>query len=444
MIPSVAPDQPPSPKGQRLHQVLYVQVIAAILVGIALGHFFPAFATAMKPFGDAFIKLVKMIIAPIIFLTVVNGISGLSDLRKVGRVVGKALVYFITFSTLALAVGLVVGNVVRPGDGFHIDPTTLDSKAVADYVTQAHGQSVADFLMNIIPSTIVGAFTTGDILQVLFFSVLFGISLSLLGERGAPLSAVLHTAADAMFRLVAIVMRAAPIGAFGAIAFTVGRYGLSSIAHLAALVGTFYLTALIFVFGVLGIVARVNGFPIWKLLRYLKDELLLILGTSSSEAALPSLIAKMQRAGCGRSVVGLVVPTGYSFNLDGTNIYMTLAALFIAQATDTPLTLGQQILLLLVAMLSSKGAAAVPGGGFITLAATLSVVPSIPVEGMVLILGVDRFMSECRSLTNFVGNAIATVVVARWEGDLDRKRLAAALDGHAEAIEPSRAGRKAA
>lgn len=416
---------------------LYVQVLSAILAGILLGHFYPDLGTQLKPLGDAFIKLVKMIIAPVIFLTVTTGIAGMSDLKKVGRVAGKAMLYFLTFSTLALAVGLVVANVVQPGAGMHISPASLDATAVETYAAKAHDASIVGFLMNIIPTTIVGAFADGDILQVLFFSVLFGIALGMVGERGKPVTDFLNAVTAPMFRLVAILMKAAPIGAFGAMAFTIGKYGIASIANLAMLIGTFYLTSLIFVFVVLGAVARYNGFSILALIRYLKEELLLVLGTSSSEAALPGLMAKMERAGCKRSVVGLVVPTGYSFNLDGTNIYMTLAALFIAQATDIPLSFGDQILLLLVAMLSSKGAAGITGAGFITLAATLSVVPSVPVAGMALILGIDRFMSECRALTNFVGNAVATVVVARWENELDKGQLDAALSGAPLAVEPA-------
>lgn len=423
------------------HRQLYLQVLAAITLGALLGHFAPAWGEAMRPLGDAFIKLVKMVIAPVIFLTVVTGIAGMKELDKVGRVALKAFAYFLTFSTLALIVGLVVANVVRPGAGLHIDPATLDSGAIADYATRAHDQTVVGFLVHIIPETVVGAFADGEILQVLFFAVLFGLALAMVGEAGQPALHVLQSVSVAFFRLVAILMRAAPIGAFGAFAFTIGRYGLHSIVNLAMLVATFYITAGIFVLVILGGVARVNGFSILRLVRYLREELLLVLGTSSSEAALPSLLAKMERAGCPPSIVGLVVPTGYSFNLDGTNIYMTLAALFIAQATDTPLSLGQQVVLLLVAMLSSKGAAGVTGAGFITLAATLSVVPTIPLAGMALILGIDRFMSECRSLTNFMGNAVATIVVSRWEGALDRESLDAALEGGAAATDVEFASR---
>ena len=415
---------------QKFYQILYVQVLFAIVVGILLGHFHAQWGEAMKPLGDGFIKLVKMIIAPVIFLTVTTGIAAMSDLKKVGRVVGKAMIYFLIFSTLALIVGMIVSHVVQPGAGMHIDPASLDSKAVQDYVNKAHDSTITGFLLNIIPNTIVSPFVSGDILQVLFVAVLFGISLAIVGERGRPVTAFLQALASPVFKLVAILMRAAPIGAFGAMAFTIGKYGIGSVINLAMLVGTFYLTALLFVVIVLGAVARYNGFSIFSLIRYIREELLLVLGTSSSEAALPTLMQKMERAGCAKSVVGLVVPTGYSFNLDGTNIYMTLAALFIAQATNTELTLGHQVALLLVAMLSSKGAAGVTGAGFITLAATLAVVPEVPVAGMALILGVDRFMSECRSLTNFIGNAVATVVVSRWENALDHERLDAALNGH--------------
>jgi aerobic C4-dicarboxylate transport protein len=406
---------------------LYVQVLIAIAIGALVGHFAPATGQALKPLGDAFIKLVKMIIAPVIFLTVVTGIAGMTEMKQVGRVAAKAFAYFLTVSTLALLVGLAVANVVRPGAGLNIDPATLDSGGIADYAAKAHETSLTGFLLGIIPDTLVGSFTGGNILQVLFVAILFGIALALVGKPAAPVLDLMERIAVVVFRLVGILMRAAPIGAFGAIAFTIGKYGAGSLVNLGALVATFYATSLVFVFGVLGLVARANGFSIFRLVRYLKAELLLVLGTSSSEAALPSLIEKMEAAGCEKSVVGLVVPTGYSFNLDGTNIYMTLAALFIAQACDVDLTWGQQFTLLAVAMLSSKGAAGVTGAGFITLAATLSMVPSVPLAGMTLILGVDRFMSECRSLTNFIGNAVATIVVARWEGALDRAALAAAL-----------------
>lgn len=414
---------------QPIWKHLYFQVLVAITVGGLIGHFFPETGESMKPLGDAFIKLVKMVIAPVIFLTIVIGIAGMRDIGRVGRVAAKAFGYFFVFSTLALIIGLTVANVVRPGDGLNIDPATLDSGAVAQYAQAAHESTIVGFLMSIIPDSLFGAFTSGNILQVLFVSILFGIALALIGDRGQPIIDFFETASLAVFKLVAIVMKAAPIGALGAFAFTIGAYGIASIANLAALIATFYVTSLVFVVGVLGLVAWANGFSIFKLIRYLKEELLLVLGTSSSEAALPSLIAKMERAGAAKSVVGLVVPTGYSFNLDGTNIYMTLAALFIAQALNIDLTIWQQLTLLLVAMLSSKGAAGITGAGFITLAATLMVVPDVPVAGMALILGIDRFMSECRALTNFIGNAVATVVVARWEGALDTDALALALNG---------------
>ncbi|WAJ29880.1 dicarboxylate/amino acid:cation symporter [Antarcticirhabdus aurantiaca] len=422
-----APAEPPVKKP--LYAQLYVQVLVAIAAGIALGHFYPQLGADLKPLGDAFIKLVKMIIAPVIFLTIATGIAGMSDLKKVGRVAGKAMLYFITFSTLALIVGLVIGNLVQPGASMHIDPATLDPGAIQEYTTKAHDQSIVAFLMNIIPTTIVGAFSGGDILQVLFFSVLFGISLAMVGEKARPVTDFLTAVSAPMFKLVGILMKAAPIGAFGAMAFTIGKYGIGSVVNLAMLVGTFYVTSAFFVFVVLGAVCRYNGFSIFALIRYIKEELLLVLGTSSSEAALPTLMDKMEKAGAEKSVVGLVVPTGYSFNLDGTNIYMTLAALFIAQATGIHLSFGEQIMLLLVAMLSSKGAAGITGAGFVTLAATLTAVPSVPVAGIALILGIDRFMSECRALTNLTGNAVATLVVARWEGALDKEKLDAALSG---------------
>jgi aerobic C4-dicarboxylate transport protein len=414
---------------------LYLQVLIAILAGVLLGHFAPATGAALKPLGDAFIKLVKMVIAPVIFLTIVTGIAGMRDLKSVGRVAGKAFVYFLFFSTAALFVGLIVANVVRPGSGLNIDPATLDTSKVSEFAAKAHETTVTGFLTGIIPETFLASLTEGNILQTLFVSILFGISLALIGDRGDTILDLLDTVSSAFFKLVSLVMRVAPIGAFGAMAFTIGKYGVGTLANLALLVGTFYATSLIFVLVVLGVVARFAGFSILRLISYLKAELLLVLGTSSSESALPALIEKMERAGCPKSIVGLVVPTGYSFNLDGTNIYMTLAALFIAQACNVDLTIGQQLLLLGVAMLSSKGAAGVTGAGFITLAATLSIVPSVPVAGMALILGVDRFMSECRSLTNFIGNAVATVVVSRWEGALDEDRFRVAFGGGRKQVE---------
>jgi aerobic C4-dicarboxylate transport protein len=417
-----------------LYRHLYVQVLAAIVLGVLLGHFEPAVGESMKPLGDAFIKLVKMIIAPVIFLTIVTGIAGMQHLRSVGRVFAKAMAYFLFFSTLALVIGMVVAHVVQPGAGMHVNPADLDQGAVNDYVDKSHELSLVGFVLDIIPKTLVSPVVGDNILQVLFVAVLFGIALALTGERARPVTHLLEALTAPVFRLVHILMRAAPIGAFGAIAFTIGKYGLEVLANLAWLVGSFYVTSLLFVLVILGAVCRFCGFSILKLIRYLKAELLLVLGTSSSESALPSLMEKMEKAGCSKPVVGLVVPTGYSFNLDGTNIYMTLAALFIAQAMDIDLTLGQQLTLLLVAMLSSKGAAGVTGAGFITLAATLAVVPEVPVAGMALILGIDRFMSECRSLTNFMGNAVATVVVARWEGALDRDALARALAGPSDTL----------
>lgn len=425
-----APDAPQLPQGRpKFYHSLYFQVIVAIIIGIILGNFFPDFGASLKPLGEAFIKLVKMIIAPVIFLTVVTGIAGMNDMKSVGRVAGKAMLYFLTFSTLALVIGLIVANIVQPGAGLNIDPATLHSEKVSEYVEKAHDSTLVGFLMNIIPTTVVSPLTEGNILQVLFVSVLFGISLASVGEKARPITDLLLAATTPMFKVVSILMKAAPLGALGAMAFTVGKYGLHSISNLILLVATFYLTSLLFIVFVLGAVARYNGFSILKMIRYIKEEMWLVLGTSSSEAALPTLMQKMEAAGCKKSVVGLVIPTGYSFNLDGTNIYMTMAALFIAQATNTDLTITQQITLLLVAMLSSKGAAGVTGAGFITLAATLSVVPSLPVEGMALILGIDRFMSECRALTNLVGNACAAIVVARWEKSLDKDKLDDAMNG---------------
>ena len=406
---------------------LYVQVIAAIILGVAIGHFQPETGAALKPLGDGFIKLVKMVIAPVVFLSVVSGIAGMRSVGGVGRVAGKAFGYFLIVSTGALVIGLLVANIVQPGSGLAIDPATLDGAAVADYVSKAHDTSIVGFLTDIIPTTLFSALTEGSVLQTLFVAILFGIALSLVGEVGAPVLDMVNRLGLVVFRLVAMLMQFAPIGAFGAIAFTIGKFGLGALVNLGALILTFYLTSLIFVLVVLGFIARAHGFSILRLIVYLRAELLLVLGTSSSEAAMPSLIAKLEHAGCDRSVVGLVVPMGYSFNLDGTNIYMTLAALFIAQAGGVALSLWQQLTLLGVAMLSSKGAAGVTGAGFITLAATLSIVPTVPVAGLALILGIDRFMSECRSLTNFMGNAVATIVVARWENALVAPRLDAAL-----------------
>lgn len=410
------------------YKVLYIQVLIAIVLGALVGWKFQDFATSewVKALGDGFIKLIKMVIAPIIFCTVVSGISHIQDARKVGRIGVKALVYFEIVSSFALIIGLLVGNLVKPGAGFGGD--MANAQAVASYAKQAQGQKSVDFILHIIPDTVIGAFATGEILQVLLFSILFGFSLMALGERGHTLRALIDDAAQGVFGVIAIVMRAAPIGAFGAMAYTIGKFGTGAILNLIGLIATFYLTAALFVIVVLGIIARMLGFSIFKFLAYIKDELLIVLGTSSSESALPSLMEKLERLGCSKSVVGLVVPTGYSFNLDGTNIYMTLATLFIAQALGFDLTLGQQITILVVAMLTSKGASGITGAGFITLAATLAVVDPRLVPGMAIVLGIDKFMSECRALTNLCGNGIACVVVSAWEGELDRERLAANLN----------------
>ncbi len=415
---------------RRWYAQLYVQVLAAIAAGVLIGHFAPATGEALRPLGDGFIKLVKMIIAPVIFLTVVTGIASVGEAKTLGRVAAKTFAYFLFFSTLALIVGLVVANVMQPGAGMNIDPATLDAGAIADYQAKAHDATLTAFLLEIIPTTFVSALTSGSILQALFVAILFGLALMHAGEPGAQILGMFEKLSVVFFRLVGMLMRFAPIGAFGAMAFTIGKYGVGSLANLGTLIATFYLTSIFFVVVILGAVARLCGFSIFRLIAYLKAELLLVLGTSSSEAALPSLIEKLERAGCAKPVVGMVVPTGYSFNLDGTNIYMTLAALFIAQATGVDLSLGDQLALLLVAMVSSKGAAGVTGAGFITLAATLSIVPSVPVAGLALILGIDRFMSECRALTNFIGNALAAIVVAGWEGALNREALHLALRTH--------------
>ncbi|WP_371766515.1 dicarboxylate/amino acid:cation symporter [Massilia sp.] len=409
------------------YKVLYVQVLFAIIVGVLLGIYDPGIATAMKPLGDGFVKLIKMIIAPVIFCTVVAGIAGMQDMKKVGRVGGKALLYFEIVSTFALAIGLLVANLIKPGAGFNVNPATLDTHSIAQYTEKTKALTTTDFLMNIIPNTFVDAFAKGEILQVLLIAILFGFALSMLGERGRPLTRFIDDMSHAIFGVVNIIMKVAPIGAFGAMAFTIGKYGVKSLIPLASLVGSFYLTCFLFVAIVLGTIARLTGFSIFRFLAYIKEELLIVLGTSSSESALPALMRKLEKMGCPKSVVGLVVPTGYSFNLDGTNIYMTMAALFVAQATNTELTLTQELTILGVAMLTSKGASGITGAGFITLAATLAVVPTIPVAGMTLILGIDKFMSECRALTNIIGNGVATVVVSKWEGELDKERLTAEL-----------------
>ncbi|HEY3538060.1 MAG TPA: dicarboxylate/amino acid:cation symporter [Trinickia sp.] len=418
------------PLKKPFYRILYVQVIAAIVAGIVLGHFASKLAIDMKPLGDAFISLVKMVIGPIIFCTVVTGIAGMEDMKKVGRVGGKALLYFEVVSTFALVLGLIATHVLKPGAGFNVDIATLDGKAVATYAEKAaHGDSAVDFFLHIIPKTFTDSFAHGDILQILLIALLFGTVLATIGERGKPVTNFIESLSHVLFGIVRIVTKLAPIGAFGAMAFTIGKYGLGSLLPLMKLIGTFYLTAIVFVLVVLGTIARLVGFNIIRFIAYIKEEMLIVLGTSSSEAALPQLMEKLEKLGCSRSVVGLVVPTGYSFNLDGTNIYMTMAVLFIAQATNTDLTLAQQLTLIAVAMLTSKGASGVTGAGFITLAATLAVVPTIPVAGMVLILGIDRFMSECRALTNIVGNGVATVVVSAWEKELDRAKLKRALSG---------------
>src|SRR5437763_3851984 len=409
------------------YKVLYVQVLFAIIVGVLLGIYDPNLATAMKPLGDGFVKLIKMIIAPVIFCTVVAGIAGMQDIKKVGRVGGKALIYFEIVSTFALAIGLIVANLIKPGAGFNVDVAHLDTHAIAEYTAKTKSLSTVDFLINNIPNTFVDAFAKGDILQVLFIAILFGFSLSLLGERGRAVTRFIEDLSHAIFGVVNIIMKAAPIGAFGAMAFTIGKYGVKALIPLASLVGSFYLTSILFIVIVLGLIARMTGFSIFRYLAYIKEELLIVLGTSSSESPLPAIMRKLEKLGCPKSVVGLVVPTCYSFNLDGTNIYMTMAALFVAQATNTELTLTQQLTVLLVAMLTSKGASGITGAGFITLAATLAAVPTIPVAGMVLILGIDKFMSECRALTNIIGNGVATIVVSKWEGELDRERLTAEL-----------------
>lgn len=412
-----------------LYSILYVQVLAAIAVAIVLGHFWPAIAVDMKPFGDGFIKLIKMVIALVIFCTVVTGIGGMSDMKKVSRVGGKALLYFEVLSTLALLIGFIAAHVATPGAGFNVDPATLDAKAVAAYAGKAKEQTIVEFLLNIIPHTVIDAFARGDILPVVLISILFGCVLSRLGERAKPVRDMIDAGSMLIFGAINIIMRFAPIGAFGAMAFTVGRYGIGSLGPLIKLVGLFYLTSAVFVFGVLGTIAWWSGFSIWKLLVYIKEEVLIVLGTSSSDPVLPSLMEKLERLGCSKPVVGLVVPTGYVFNTDGSSIYMTLAALFVAQATNTDLSLSQQIAIFAVAMLTSKGASGVTGASFIALVGTLSVVPTIPVAGMALILGIDRFMSEARALVNVIGNSVATVVIARSEGELDMVRVNAVLDG---------------
>ncbi len=409
------------------YSILYVQVLIAIAIGILLGHFFPKTGVAMKPLGDGFIQLIKMMIAPVIFCTVVHGIASMSDLTKVGRVGLKTLLYFEVVSTVALAIGLLVGEIVHPGAGFNIDPATLDAKAVSSYVSRAKEEGIIAHLMAIIPNSFFGALANGDLLQVLLVSILTGFAISRLGQLGKRIAGVIDTAAKVFFRIIGFIVRAAPLGAFGAMAFTIGAYGVGALWNLAALIFTFYATSALFVLVVLGAIARFSGFSILRFIAYIKDELLIVLGTSSSETVLPHMIQKMERVGASRAVVGLVIPTGYSFNLDGTNIYMTLATLFLAQATNTPLTVGQELTILAIAMLTSKGASGVTGAGFVTLAATLTIIPDIPIQSLAILVGIDKFMSECRALTNLIGNGVATVVISMWEGELDRRRLHDAL-----------------
>jgi aerobic C4-dicarboxylate transport protein len=421
-IPTPQPDSP-APRPKRFYTSLWVQVSIAIVVAVIFGYVSPAHAVAMKPLGDAFIRMITMIITVMIFCTVVTGIAGMQDLRKVGRVGGKALLYFEVVSTLALLVGFVVGNVVHPGSGFNVDASTLDTRAVADYAGQAKTQTVADFLMHIVPTTMVDAFAKGDILEVVFVSILFGFAMSAAGAHAKPLVTLLEALTKVIFHMVNIVMRFAPIGAFGAMAFTIGKYGLSSLGPLLRLIASFWITSILFVFIVFGAVAWLAGFSLVKFLLRIKEEILLVLATSSSETAIPTLMEKLEELGCSRSLVGLVVPTGYTFNTDGSSLYMTLAALFVAQATNTHLTLLQQMTIFSVAVLTSKGASGVQGASFIALVATLSVIPTIPVAGMALILGIDRFMSMFRALVNMIGNGVATLVVARWENELERDTL---------------------
>ncbi|HEY3073810.1 MAG TPA: dicarboxylate/amino acid:cation symporter [Burkholderiales bacterium] len=411
-----------------VYRSLYFQVIVAIAIGVLLGYFFPETGEAMKPLGDGFIKLIKMIIAPVIFCTVVVGIAGMESMKTVGKTGGYALLYFEAVSTLALIVGLVIINTFQPGAGMNIDPASLDTKSVAQYAAPGKMQSSTEFLLNVIPNTVVDAFAKGEILQVLLFSVLFGFALHAFGTKGKPVFELIDKLSHVLFGIVGIIMKAAPLGAFGAMAFTIGKYGVGTLLSLARLMGTFYATCLFFILVVLGIIAWLHGFSIWKFIKYIKEELFIVLGTSSSESVLPRMIAKLENLGVKKSVVGLVIPTGYSFNLDGTSIYLTMAAVFIAQATNTPMTLTQQLTLLGVLLLTSKGAAGVTGSGFIVLAATLSAVGAVPVAGLALILGIDRFMSEARALTNLIGNGVATVVVGRWCREVDVARMRRHLD----------------
>ena len=421
-----------------LYRSLYFQVICAVVAGVLLGHFNPGLGAEMKPLGDGFIKLIKMIIAPIIFCTVVIGIAGMEDMKKVGKTGGLALLYFEVVSTLALIIGLVLVNLFKPGEGMNIDASTLDTKAVAAYTGPGKLTGTTDFLLNVIPNTVIDAFAKGEILQVLLIAVLFGFALHKFGGRGTMVFDLIEKISHVLFGIVNMIMKLAPIGAFGAMAFTIGKYGIVSLFSLGKLMGSFYLTCFLFIFIVLGSIARFHGFSIWKFIKYIKEELLIVLGTSSSESVLPRMMEKMENLGAKKSTVGLVIPTGYSFNLDGTSIYLTMAAVFIAQATNTPMTLTQELTLLAVLLLTSKGAAGITGSGFIVLAATLSAVGTVPVAGLALILGIDRFMSEARALTNLIGNGVATIVVAKWTGDLDTNRLQAGLNNETwqEANEP--------
>jgi aerobic C4-dicarboxylate transport protein len=409
------------------YAILYVQVLIAIAVGVLVGYLFPHAGAAMKPLGDGFIQLIKMMIAPVIFCTVVHGIASMSDLKRIGRVGVKTLVYFELVSTVALVIGLIVAEVVQPGRGFNIDPATLDPKSVAGYVTRAKEEGFVAHIMAIIPNTFVGALANGDILQVLLVAILTGFAVARLGAVGERVLGVIDIAGKVLFRIIAMIVRLAPIGAFGAMAFTIGTYGVGALVNLGELILTFYATALLFVLLVLGAIARLAGFSIFRFIGYIKDELLIVLGTSSSETVLPHMMQKMERLGASRPVVGLVIPTGYSFNLDGTNIYMTLATLFLAQATNTHLTFAQELTILGVAMLTSKGASGVTGAGFVTLAATLSIIPDIPIQSLAILVGIDKFMSECRALTNLIGNGVATVVISRWENELDKDKLHEAM-----------------
>src|SRR5437762_6719087 len=412
---------------QPWYKILYIQVLIAIVLAVLIGYSYTNFVKALKPLGDGFIALIKMMIAPVIFCTVVHGISSMGDLKRVGRVGLKSLIYFETVSTVALAIGLLVGEVLQPGHGFNIDPATIDPKSVATYVTKAKEQGIVAHLLGIIPDSFLGALARGDLLQVLLVSILSGFAIARLGKLGEKINGAIEAAAKVFFGVIRIIVQVAPIGAFGAMAFTIGAYGLGSLINLAALVATFYLTSILFVLVVLGTIAHFAGFSILRFIAYIKDELLIVLGTSSSETVLPHMLQKMEHLGASKSVVGLVIPTGYSFNLDGTNIYMTLATLFLAQATNTPLTLGQELTILLVAMLTSKGASGVTGAGFVTLAATLTIIPDIPIQALAILVGIDKFMSECRALTNLIGNGVATVVISRWEGELDMVRLKTAM-----------------